>query len=282
MGHFVHRSTSVFTLTLKYLQQNKVSYMSAIHTLRGVISGLVLLLASAAWGQSSTVLELVEGQAASWAQAGVVMEFKGYSDERCRRELKPCTSHGASVDALVHLGDAPPREVRLRMGQPEQHEPFARVGAFQLELVSLQPVGRALPKDDPAVRRHAKVRVTRAERVSVAQGERIALPESQLTIDFVALDDHRCPTGVACGTAGWATARLSVRTAETSAPTTLTLWGPNHLPYAVVNGYEIELCSVEPRPMASTGKALGTVRAELFVIAATTPAPQRGPRKLCQ
>jgi hypothetical protein len=243
---------------------------------------MVLLFASTAWSQSSTVLELVEGQTASWPQAGVVMEFKGYSDERCRRELKPCTNQGASVEAQVRIGDAAPRAIRLRMGQPEQQEPFARVGAFQFELVNLQPVGRPLPKDAPSVRRHATVRVTRAERVSVALGERITLPESQLSIDFVALEDQRCPTGVVCGTAGWATATLSVRKAETSAPTTLTLWGPQNTPHAVAHGYEIELCSVEPRPVASTGRAPGTVRAELFVIASAAHSTQRGLRQRCE
>jgi len=230
---------------------------------------------------TTRTLDLVEGQSAAWPEAGVAIEFKGYTDGRCRRELNSCESEGASVEALVSIGDAAPREIRLRIDQPEQHEPFQRVGAFQFQLLSLQPVGRPLPKDDPLIRRQARVRVTRAERASVTVGQSVTLPESMLTIDFVAFEDHRCPLGVACVTAGWATATLSVHAPAGGSPKTLSLWGPGKLPYAVVFGHEIELCAAEPRPDATTGKPRAPVRAELFVVPSTDPAPKHGFNAMC-
>ncbi|TAK89922.1 MAG: hypothetical protein EPO06_10955 [Burkholderiaceae bacterium] len=231
---------------------------------------------------TTRTLALVEAQSAAWPEAGIVIEFKGYTDGRCRRELKPCDKEGASVEALVRIGDAAPREIRLRIDQPEQHAPFQRVGAFQFQLLNLQPVGRPLPKDDPSIRRQARVLVTRAERASVTVGQSVTLPESNLTIDFVAFEDHRCPLGVACATAGWATATLSVRSPAGGSPKTLLLWGPGKLPYAVAFGHEIELCAAEPRPDATTGKPATPVRAELFVVPSSDPAPKHGFNPMCQ
>jgi hypothetical protein len=214
--------------------------------------------------------QLVEGQSVELPRE-TVLKVMRLEDERCRP-----VEHCAAADAAARVAAAEIELTQhgrryhpgaLALPASEVNVAHAKVGDWLIELADIAPAGRALPADGPDRVQRATLRLTQADRVAVNLGEAAPLPLAGFSLRVVAIEDSRCPLGVACATAG--SVRVIAEASRGGAVERLAFGGPGGESALTWQGHDIQLCDVQPR--LRVGEVPGGQRADFFV------NPARGP-----
>lgn len=253
------------------MQQRRRSGSTAVMV--ALVSGMGLAGAARAEPEERTVS--LAAHESTRGSGDALLSLDEVSDSRCRPAERCSASEAASRDAAVQLTlratDGRRYAGTLAIGaardQPSASAPsYARMGDLMVELVDIAPAGRELPADGPGRVQRATLRLTPADRVLVQQGATAALPRAGFNLRVVSIDDQRCPSGVACITAGHA--QVDVELSATGAPAERMVFGAPAAPRRAQTwrDYEVALCSVSPRRTGpSTDAAAPPLQVDFFV-----------------
>jgi hypothetical protein len=217
-------------------------------------------------------------------------------DSRCPTEVNCAWTGQARIAITVQQGEGEPVTVAFNTNPaPDQNQQTAVVGAYTIELQSLEPYPQttaAIPFEEYratlVVRKGAPVSTAAATTAAPSSfnldepfvlngGQEVTISEENLRVRFdEVLDDSRCPTQVTCVWEGQARIALTVQAAD-GEPVEVELNSNGQVggTTAEVDDYTIELQSLAPQPeQPDVAIPFEAYQATLVVTKGTTPSTE--------
>lgn len=241
----------------------------------GLAVAMALASGSSVGATQARTLNLAAHERAD-VPGGATLTLDEVNDSRCRAAERCAPSQAAARDAVatvtLQMSDGQHYQGTIAVGgmrgqASAAHAAHAKLGNWLVELVGITPEGRELPADGPGGRvQRAELRITPSDRVAVAVGSTVDLPNAGVSLRVLSIDDHRCPRDMACASAGHV--QIEAEVSGPKSPARRLTFGSPKAPKQVHawQGFDIELCDVLPRRSSlAKGAQAPALQAEFFV-----------------